>query len=76
MADARVKAVGGYFLRLVGGVAVILGVLGVFASLSQGNLIGAALSVAFIAGGAFMVKKSGGMSRSGDAPSTPRGTRP
>jgi hypothetical protein len=73
MVDQRVKSVGGYFLRLLGGVAVILGILGAFAGLSQGNLIGTAFSVAFIVGGVVLLKRSGGTNRAGDSPSTPHG---
>lgn len=75
MVDERVKSVGAYFMRLLGGVGVILGILGLFSSLTRGNLIGVALSVAFIAGGAVLLKRSGGVSRAGKSASTPHGTR-
>ena len=75
MVDARVRSVGAYFMRLLGGLAVILGILGLVSSLSRGNLIGVAFSVAFIAGGAVLLKRSGGVGRAGKSASTPRGTR-
>jgi uncharacterized membrane protein HdeD (DUF308 family) len=64
MVNDRAKSAGSYVMRLVGGVAVILGVLMVFSTLAQGSLIGAALGVVFIAGGAYLVRRSGGFSRS------------
>ncbi|MFF0153859.1 hypothetical protein [Micromonospora sp. NPDC005203] len=63
MANERVKSVGGYFMRLVGGVAVILGLLGIFATLSQGNLVGIVLSIIFIVGGAVLLKRSPDLGR-------------
>jgi hypothetical protein len=72
MANERMKSVGGYFLRLLGGVAVILGILGIFTALSQGNLIGVAFSLAFIIGGAALLKYSG---RSNRARTAAPGTR-
>ncbi|MET8118549.1 hypothetical protein [Micromonospora sp. NPDC005189] len=70
MANERVKSVGGYLMRFLGGVAVIIGLLGIFSSLAEGNLVGIILCVVFIAGGAFMLKRSGGAS-----PSTTGSTR-
>ncbi|MEH1164107.1 hypothetical protein V6V47_01825 [Micromonospora sp. CPCC 205539] len=67
MANERVKSVGGYVMRFVGGVAIILGILGLFSGLSEGNLIGVALSIVFVAGGAVMVKRSGGAGRAREA---------
>ena len=61
MMENRGKAIGAYFLRLIGGVAVIIGILGVFSSLTNGNLFGVGLSIAFVVGGAFMLKRSGEM---------------
>ncbi|MEU7586854.1 hypothetical protein AB0A95_11190 [Micromonospora sp. NPDC049230] len=58
MANERVKSVGGYFMRLVGGVAVILGLLGIFATLAQGNVTGLVLSIIFIVGGVVLLKRS------------------
>jgi hypothetical protein len=75
MTNGRGKAVGGYFLRLLGGVLVILGILAFFSSLTQGNPVGLILAVIFVAGGAFMLKRSGGAGRSGGVASTPPGTR-
>ncbi|MCZ7375888.1 hypothetical protein [Micromonospora sp. WMMC250] len=63
MTNGRGKAVGGYFLRLLGGVLVILGILGFFSSLAQGNPVGLILAVIFVAGGAVMLKRSGGARR-------------
>ncbi|MET8044730.1 hypothetical protein ABZU25_28160 [Micromonospora sp. NPDC005215] len=65
MANERVKSVGGYFMRLLGGVAVIVGLLGLFAVLAQGNLIGVVLSIIFIVGGAILLKRSGDRSGPG-----------
>ncbi|WP_410813889.1 hypothetical protein [Micromonospora sp. 067-2] len=73
MANERVKSVGGYLMRLLGGVAVIIGILAAFSALAQGNPVGLVLAVAFIAGGAFLLKRSGRGSRAGEAASTPRG---
>jgi hypothetical protein len=61
MMENRGRAVGAYFLRLIGGVAVIIGILGVFSSLANGNLFGVGLSIAFVVGGAVMLKRSGEM---------------
>ncbi|WFE49422.1 hypothetical protein [Micromonospora sp. WMMD1155] len=75
MTNGRGRAVGGYFLRLLGGVLVILGILGFFSSLTQGNPVGLILAVIFVAGGAVMLKRSGGAGRRGGVASTPPGTR-
>ncbi|MEV1157134.1 hypothetical protein AB0J27_17245 [Micromonospora chokoriensis] len=72
MTNERGKAVGGYFLRLLGGVLVILGILGLFSSLAQGNPVGLIIAGAFVAGGAVMLKRSGG---AGQPASTTPGTR-
>jgi len=74
MVNERVKSVGGYFMRLLGGVAVILGILGAFTGLYQGNLVGLVFSVVFIVGGSILLKRSGAIG-AGDSASTPRGTR-
>ncbi|MEU1811939.1 hypothetical protein [Micromonospora aurantiaca (nom. illeg.)] len=55
-------------MRLVGGVAVILGLLGIFATLADGNLVGIVLSVLFIGGGVFLLKRSGGGRRTDSVP--------
>jgi hypothetical protein len=75
MVHERVNSVGAYFMRLVGGVAVILGVLGALAGLSQGNLIGIAFSVAFVIGGVILLKRSGRTRRTGDSAFRPGDTR-
>lgn len=75
MANERVKSVGGYFLRFLGGVAVILGILGIFSSLAQGNLVGIILGVVFLAGGVFLLKRSGGASQARGTAATPGSTR-
>ncbi|SCF27470.1 hypothetical protein [Micromonospora chokoriensis] len=75
MANERVTSVGGYFLRLLGGVLVILGLLGIFSSLPEGNLVGLILAVVFVAGGVVMLKRSGGADRARGATDTPPGTR-
>ncbi|GAA0912421.1 hypothetical protein [Virgisporangium aurantiacum] len=73
MVDERVKSVGGYLMRLGGGVLVILGILGAFTALSQGNLIGIIISVAFVVGGAFLFKRSSGTRRARESASVSRG---
>jgi hypothetical protein len=60
MVDERVKSVGRYLMRLGGGILVILGILGAFSALSQGNLVGIAISVAFVVGGMFLFRRSSG----------------
>ncbi|MBO4138965.1 hypothetical protein J5U46_02195 [Micromonospora tulbaghiae] len=72
MVDSRGKSVGRYLMRLVGGVAVIFGLLGIFATLADGNLVGIVLSVVFIGGGVFLLKRSGPDKR---ADSVPRAAR-
>ncbi|MET7865290.1 hypothetical protein [Micromonospora taraxaci] len=72
MTNERGKAVGGYFLRLLGGVLVILGILGLFSSLAEGNPVGLIIAGAFVVGGAVLLKRSGGARR--PASTTP-GTR-
>lgn len=64
MVNHRTKSVGAYSLRLTGGVAVIPGILGAFTTLSQHNLVGIIISAVFIAGGAYMLKRSGTIGRS------------
>jgi membrane protein implicated in regulation of membrane protease activity len=70
MVDGRAKSVGRYFLRLIGGVAVIAGLLAFFGTLTRGNLGAVIISVVLIAVGAFMVKKPGQPSRAGEPAST------
>ncbi|MGC4746778.1 hypothetical protein ACLQ28_14095 [Micromonospora sp. DT201] len=75
MADERAKSVGGYFMRLLGGVAIIVGILMFFGTLPEGNLVGVVLSIAFVAGGAVLLKRSGGGGRAGRVASAPHGQR-
>ncbi|MFG1867170.1 hypothetical protein [Micromonospora arborensis] len=75
MANERVKSVGGYIMRLLGGVAIIVGILMFFGTLPEGNLVGVVLSIAFVAGGAVLLKRSGGGSRAGRVASAPHGQR-
>ncbi|MEU8071089.1 hypothetical protein [Micromonospora sp. NPDC048169] len=72
MVDSRGKSVGRYLMRLVGGVAVILGLLGIFSTLAQGNLVGIVLSLVFIGGGVLLLKRSGGDRRTGSVPRAAR----
>ncbi|MGC4870102.1 hypothetical protein ACLQ3B_32205 [Micromonospora sp. DT53] len=60
MTSERVKSVGGYTMRILGVLAIVVGVLGIVSSLTQGNLVGVILGVIFIAGGAVLLKRSGG----------------
>lgn len=71
MVDSRGKTVGRYLLRLVGGVAVIVGLLMAFSSLADGNLVGIVLSAVFIGGGVFALKRSGGPRRAEGSTSAP-----
>ncbi|MFI7218075.1 hypothetical protein [Micromonospora maritima] len=75
MVDSRGRSVGRYVMRLVGGVAVILGILGAFSSLADGNLVGIVLSALFLAGGVFLLKRSGDGGRAGRPASVPRDAR-
>ncbi|MCG5460522.1 hypothetical protein AB0K35_15500 [Micromonospora sp. NPDC053740] len=59
MTNERVRSVGGYTMRILGVLAIVVGVLGIVSSLSQGNLVGVILGVVFIVGGAFLLKRSG-----------------
>lgn len=51
--------VGSYLMRLIGGVAVIFGILMLFAALSQGNVVGLVLGGVLVGGGAFLLTRSG-----------------
>ncbi|WP_181548787.1 DUF308 domain-containing protein [Micromonospora saelicesensis] len=46
-------------MRILGVLAIVVGVLAIVSSLSQGNLVGVILGVVFIVGGAFLLKRSG-----------------
>ncbi|MDW3847754.1 hypothetical protein NMK34_14205 [Micromonospora sp. BRA006-A] len=59
-------------MRLVGGVAVILGLLGTFGTLAEGNLVGIVLSLVFIGGGVFLLKRSGPDRRTDSVPRAAR----
>ncbi|MGY4908161.1 hypothetical protein [Micromonospora aurantiaca (nom. illeg.)] len=59
-------------MRLVGGVAVILGLLGIFGTLAEGNLVGIVLSLVFIGGGVFLLKRSGPDRRTDSVPGAAR----
>ncbi|MDG4757345.1 hypothetical protein [Micromonospora sp. WMMD710] len=75
MTNERARSVGGYVMRILGVVAIVVGILGFFASLPQGNLVGVVLGIVFIAGGAILLKRSGGVGRAREAASAPDGTR-
>ncbi|MET7946472.1 hypothetical protein [Micromonospora sp. NPDC005324] len=70
MTSERVRSVGRYTMRTLGVLAIVVGVLGGVSSLTQGNLVGVILGVVFIAGGAFLIKRSGAA-----ATPRPRSTR-
>lgn len=72
MVDSRGMSVGRYVMRLVGGVAVIVGLLGIFGTLADGNLVGIVLSILFIGGGVFLLKRSGPDRRTDSAPRAAR----
>ncbi|MEW2427884.1 hypothetical protein AB0877_07715 [Micromonospora sp. NPDC047644] len=59
MTNERAKSVGRYTMRVLGVLAIVVGVLGVVSSLAQNNLVGVILGVIFVAGGAVLVKRSG-----------------
>lgn len=58
MVDSKTRSVGNYILRLVSGVAVILGALAVFSALARGDLFGVVLGVIFIVGGVIGLRYS------------------
>ncbi|MEU4401029.1 hypothetical protein [Micromonospora orduensis] len=66
MTNERGMSVGSYVLRLVGGVAVIVGILGFFGTLTEGNIVGLVLSVIFVVGGIVALRRSGGTRRAGE----------
>ncbi|WP_422752914.1 hypothetical protein [Micromonospora sp. WMMD708] len=70
MANGQVKTIGGLLLRVLGVLLVVVGVLGALASLTQGNVVGTALGVVLVVGGAVLLKRSGRAGRSGAVPST------
>ncbi|MEW2146674.1 hypothetical protein AB0869_28080 [Micromonospora vinacea] len=59
MTNERTKSVGGYTMRILGVVAIVVGVLAIVSSLAQGNLVGVVLGAIFLAGGVVLVKRSG-----------------
>ncbi|MET8258670.1 hypothetical protein [Micromonospora sp. NPDC005205] len=59
MTSEQVKSVGRYPMRILGVLAIVVGVLAVVSSLAQSNLVGVILGVIFVAGGAVLVKRSG-----------------
>ena len=56
MVDSKAKSVGTYLLRLISGVAAILGALAIFSALARGDLFGVVLGVIFIVGGVIGLK--------------------
>ncbi|MEW2429653.1 hypothetical protein AB0877_16710 [Micromonospora sp. NPDC047644] len=73
MANRRGTLVGHYLMRLIGGVAVIFGILMLFSALSRSDLIGLALGVVLVGGGAYLLKRSGKTGRVKEVAAT-RGT--
>ncbi|MEV6801553.1 hypothetical protein AB0M91_24885 [Micromonospora rifamycinica] len=65
MANEQSRTVGGYLVRILGVLAVVVGVLGLLAALTQGNVVGMVLGVGFVVGGALLIKRSGRAGRSG-----------
>ncbi|MEU1586915.1 hypothetical protein [Micromonospora sp. NPDC005710] len=59
MANGRGRFGGRYLMRLLGGVAVIFGILMLFSALTRGDLFGLGLGVVLVGGGAFLLKRSG-----------------
>ncbi|MET8091100.1 hypothetical protein [Micromonospora sp. NPDC005220] len=59
MTNERVKSVGSFAMRILGVVAVVVGVLAIVSSLVQGNLVGVVLGAIFLAGGVVLLKRSG-----------------
>ncbi|MEW2444258.1 hypothetical protein [Micromonospora marina] len=72
MVDSRGKSVGRYLMRLVGGVAVIFGLLGIFGTLAEGNLFGIVFSLILVGGGVFLLKRSGPDRRTDSVPRAAR----
>ncbi|MDG4808784.1 hypothetical protein O7634_18730 [Micromonospora sp. WMMD1120] len=60
MTSERVSSAGSVAMRVLGVVLVVVGVLGFVGSLTQGNVVGLVLGVLFAAGGAMLIKRSGG----------------
>jgi hypothetical protein len=59
MVDGKGKSVVAYFLRLISGLAVIVGALMVFSALARGDLFGVVLGVVLIIGGVVVLKRPG-----------------
>jgi hypothetical protein len=65
MAKVTTRSVVDYVLRLIAGLAIILGILMIFSALPQGNLFGVVLGAILIAGGVFYFKRPGRAHRAG-----------
>ncbi|WP_430503119.1 hypothetical protein ACQRWP_16650 [Micromonospora trifolii] len=72
MVNERGRLVGGYLMRLIGGVAVIFGLLMLFTALSRGDIIGLVLGGVFVVGGAFLLKRSSKIGRGREVAATRR----
>lgn len=65
MVNVKARPVVDYVVRLVAGVAAIVGALAIVSSLSRGDLFGVALGAVLLAGGAFVLKRPGRTHRTG-----------
>ncbi|MET7951023.1 hypothetical protein [Micromonospora sp. NPDC005324] len=72
MVNERGRLVGGYLMRLIGGLAVIFGLLMLFSALSRGDIIGLVLGGVFVVGGAFLLTRSGKIGRVKEVAATRR----
>lgn len=65
MVNVKTRSVVDYVLRIVAGLAIIIGALMIFSALAQGNLFGVVLGAVLIAGGGFYFKRPGRAHRTG-----------
>ena len=63
MMEVKAKSVGSYFLRLIAGLAVIIGGLMVFSSVARGDLFGIVLGIVLVVGGVAVLKRQGRAAR-------------
>jgi hypothetical protein len=65
MVDISAKSVGSYLLRIISGLAVLVGILMAFSAIARGDLFGILLGVALVAGGVYGLKRSARTTRTG-----------
>lgn len=59
MANVTTRSVVDYVMRIVAGLAIIIGALMIFSALAQGDLFGTVLGAVLIAGGVFYFRRPG-----------------